>query len=312
MLPMLRNNLFRFAAVGTASGVAGYYVGKDRAYKSLEQEKPWQTMTPEYRDSIFPHALKYGSWDKLSVELARKTLSAHLDASQVPHGDLAVPSRKIHSGRYIITQWQRVATGAAVVVLSRNKAGDLCVALGSQRGKLVQAQGYMESHLPKDDLTGLRERGASRINGSTGKIVKADDSIEDTAEREVWEELGLLIQKNKFKLLSIGSTRDSNPIVHTVTVHYVTNVGPACQLQTLDTEFAGDDMSQPKWYPLKNITCIDGHCYAKDNKLPLHPDTVIRLKQALNDSEHASKADREACRVLLNFKPGSRSPLTSG
>lgn len=76
---------------------------------------------------------------------------------QISHGDWAVPSNKAHSRRYIISQWQRVAAGA-IVVLSHDADGDLVLALCSQRGKLVPSQGYMEAKLPKDDLTGLRAK----------------------------------------------------------------------------------------------------------------------------------------------------------
>ena len=69
------------------------------------------------------------------------------------------------------------------------------MALGGQRGKIVQPHGYMESFLPHEDLTGLRALGAGRINGSRNTLITADNTLEDTAQMEIKKENGLDIQQ---------------------------------------------------------------------------------------------------------------------
>ena len=111
----------------------------------------------------------------------------------------------------------------------------------------------MESTLPKEDLTGLRAKGVSRINGTTGELVKRDNSLEDTAVREVFEEIGLKIEKNSLKLLSISSNSDENPIVHAVAPAYGIKLPNIPALKTIDTEFASDDMSGPRWFKVSQF-----------------------------------------------------------
>ena len=220
-------------------------------------------------------------WSKLTPEEARKTLGAHIDAAEVPHGDLAVPSDVVHSRRYIISQWQRVAAGAIVVVLSYDSEGDLILALGSQRGKLVPPQGYMEAKLPKEDLTGLREKGASRLNGSNGKIIKADRNLKENAAREVKEELGIDINQKDLVLIGVSGSENDNPIVHTVAVHYAIMLDKETSLKVTDNEFIDDDLNSPKWFKVKDITCEKGSCHIPSEILPIREDNIPIIQKAV-------------------------------
>ncbi len=242
----------------------------------LQQESTWKTMGTEVSSAILSQALRYASWEGITKDCARETLSNHVDRADVPHGDLAISSKKVHSNRYIISQWQRSAAGAIVVVLGRDDDGDLCVALGPQRGKMVLAQGYMEVPLPNEDLTGLKKQGASRINNNTGELVKADTCIEDTAVREVREELGLNIAVRDLTLLDIASGKEENPIVPTVAPIYGVLLNDTPPLKTLDDEFITDDMQDPQWYKIRNIKCIDGQYYVPGKDFPIRRMPVIQ------------------------------------
>lgn len=206
---------------------------------------------------------------------ARDFLPSILDAAKIPHGDLAVPSYEVESGRYIISRWQRSAAGAMVIITSKNEEGDLYIALGEQRGKLAVPQGYMETPLPKEDLTGLREKSASRKHAQTGQPVPADMSIEDNAVREVWEELGLKIKKEDLVLVSVKSGEVANPIVPTIAVVYKVFVDGLPKLGITDDEFAHDDLSAPKWYKVSDISCSSGECYVNGHNSPIKDSEFI-------------------------------------
>lgn len=226
------------------------------------------------------------AWKEVNItqEKARELLPLFLDAANIPHGDITIPSNKVHSRRHIISQWQRSAAGSTVMLISADESGNICIALGAQRGKLNHPQGYMETELPKTDLSGLREKGASRINGTTGELVPADKKIEDNAAREIYEETGLKVPKEHLHLLSVTSGPDANPIVPTIAVNYMAIITGCPQLKTVDTEFANDDMDKPHWYKIKDIKQgEDGQYYVTGNKLPIHPQTISVLKEALKE-----------------------------
>lgn len=285
--------------IATIATFSGYYIGKQNCSQNLQQESTWEQMDSAYIDSFLPFALKYTSWNNLPEDIARTTLAKHIDAAHVPHGDLAISSEAVHSKRYIISQWQRVATGSAVIVLGRNNDNELCVALGGQRGKIVQPQGYMESYLPHEDLTGLREKNASRINGSTNELVTADNNLEETARREVKEEIGLDIKQEDLKLLNVSSDKDANPVLHTIAVQYGIMLSNTPELNITDTEFVEDDLQKPRWVKVKDITCKDGNCYIPNNKLPIHQETIPELQRAIN--EFATEAEKEEATQIINF-----------
>jgi len=281
------------------AGLIGYYLGKQNSSKILQHESAWQQMDAADISFFLPFVLKYTSWENLSKEEARATLSKHIDAARVPHGDLSISSQNIHSKRYIISQWQRVATGAAIIVLGHDKENELCVALGGQRGKIVQPQGYMESYLPHEDLTGLRALGASRINGSTNTLITADNTLEDTAQREIKEEIGIDIQQKDLKLLNVSSDKNTNPILHTIAVHYVVMLQNTPELNITDTEFVKDDLQKPRWVKIKSITCNDDNCYIPNNKLPMHHETITELQRAIK--KFATDSEKEKAVQVLNF-----------
>lgn len=239
-------------------------------------------------------------WEKLTPEEARKTLGAHIDAAKIPHGDLAVPSNKAHSRRYIISQWQRVAAGAIVVVLSYDADGDLVLALGNQRGKLVPPQGYMEAKLPKDDLTGLRAKGASRLNGSNGKIIKADRDLKENAAREVKEELGIDINQNDLVLIGVAGSEEVNPIVHTVAVHYAIMLDKDISLKVTDHEFIDDDLNSPKWFKVRDIKCKEGVCNVAGEIFPIREDNISIIQKAIK--HFVAKSKLGLYTHFLNFK----------
>lgn len=226
--------------------------------------------------------------DCLTREAARSAVGKVLDKAGIAHGDTAFPSAEVHSGRYLVTQWQRSAAGATVIVLGKDEAGELCVALGPQRGKMRHPQGYMESPLPKDDMTGLAAKGASRINKTTGELVMADHSLEDNAIREVLEEIGVVITKDQLTLLGVTSEKGANPVVHTIAVNFMAILQSTPSLKVLDHEFAADDLTKPRWCPLKDIkkSRSDGKFYAAGSELPLDDDTVKSLGTALAKTGH--------------------------
>lgn len=261
-----------------STGIFGFYFGKACSYPDLRKKEIWAS---------------------LSEEDARNTLSFHLDVSNVPHGDLVVSSQKVHSGRYIVSQWQRVAAGAVVVVLGRDKDQDLCIAMGPQRGKLVPPQGYMEAKLPKNDLTGLHDKGASRINAKTGEIVYADATIEDNAVREVKEELGIDISKNDLLLLGISSGEEENSVVPTIVGKYGILLPQTPQLKTLDTEFINDDMQDPFWVKAKEIKCEKGVYHTPNHSFPIDFRNIKIIKEAI--LKLSASKDLQDCADFLSF-----------
>ena len=215
------------------SGAIGFYLG-------LQQQ---MTMTPE--------RVRETNWDALDKQVARAVLPPILDAAGISHGDTAIPSYKEHSRRYVISKWQRTATGSTVALISKDKDGDAVVALGMQRGSLRVPQGFMEVPLPKDDLTGFKAHGASRLNGSTGDMVMADKSIEENAVREVYEETGLKIKKDQLNLLSITNEMDHSPTC--LAINFLVKLDKAVPIKTIDDEFIDDDLQKPKWVKIKDI-----------------------------------------------------------
>ena len=296
---MKNKHLFRFFIL-LFGIVIGYCLGQKVTGNKSENEEYWHTLSTESSTRILKNALKYGDWREISLEDARSSLPQHLDAASIPHGDLSVSSEKVHSRRYIISQWQRVATGAIVVVLGRDSDGHLCTAIGPQRGALVHPQGYMESPLPQEDLTGLREKGFSRINASTGEAVPADKTLEDNAIREVKEEIGIDIQKNNLKLLNLTSSKDEDAVVYTVAGVYGATLDSTPSLKTLDTEFADDDMSHPFWVKISDIRCRNGLCYTPHHSLPLHPETRSNIQKAVK--QLGSTSDHREAKEFLGFR----------
>jgi ADP-ribose pyrophosphatase YjhB (NUDIX family) len=228
-----------------------------------------------YSYRLYDTEVNFIKWSDFDKEKARRFLTSILDASEIPDGDMVVPG-----GRYEISKWQRTSTGATVIVLGKDNKGDLYVAVGNQRGLLRHPQGYMELPLPKEDLTGLRAQGASRINAVTKKPVPHDNSMEDCAAREVYEEIGIKVNKDQLKLLSVTSGVNQNPVCIAVNYYVVLNDLPI--LSTKDHEFANDDLSNPQWIRIKDITKRDGKCYAKDNTTSLEQNTIHQLKKALS------------------------------
>lgn len=228
----------------------------------------------------------------------RKNLTKILDATQIPHGDLVIPSQVVHSGRYLVSQWQRAAVGATVIVLGIDAEKDLCVALGKQQGYFKHPQGYMEIPLPKADLTHLREQGASRINGKTGKVVKADISIEENATREVYEEIGLKVSPQDLTLLSISSLIEDSPV--TIAANYLLFRLNTPPLKAIDNEFA-DDLQEPRWFKVKNIYFNKGKFYVKNESTEVDPRTVKVLHQALVKLNEKQPQYASLISGLINF-----------
>jgi 8-oxo-dGTP pyrophosphatase MutT (NUDIX family) len=288
--------LFIFSIIGIVFGYIGFNFGKNSARDEREKSHDEKVS----REPLST-ALKNGAWDNISQEIARETLPQHLDAAKIPHGDLSVSGNDIHSKRYIISQWQRVATGAVVIVLGRNQDGQLSLALGPQRGNMVPPQGYMESPLPIDDLSGIRKHGASRINGSTGEFVMADNSLEDTALREVKEELGLTIERKDLHFIGVLSSKEANPIVHTIAVQYGTLLSNTPTIKTLDQEFTNDDMINPVWVRVQDITCKNNNCYIPDNKLPIKIADIPPIQKTIRT--FGNTQDIKESEPFLSFVP---------
>lgn len=284
---------------GIFFGIVGYYLGIYNSLNHLQKEEVWKKMNSTSSGKLLESALKYGEWSKVSQQTSIDTLPLHLDTTNVPDGDMSVPSKKVHSGRYIISQWQRVAAGASVVVLGRDKEQDLCVALGTQRGELVIAQGYMESYLPKEDFTGLGKNGASRINRTTGELIYADSTLKDVAAREVKEELGIVISKNSLQLIDVFSGRNTHIGLHVVEGIYGIILPNTAELKTLDTEFVQDDMQRPFWTKIKNIKCIKNNCYTPNNSLPIEKRRILIIQKTINLL--GTDSDKEAYKSFLSL-----------
>ena len=97
-----------------------------------------------YKKQAINYLIVHSDLSSLSVEVARKIAPDVIDAASVPNGDISITSNKAYSKRYIISKWQRAAIGSSIIVMGKDLQGDLCVALGEQRGLLRNPQGYME------------------------------------------------------------------------------------------------------------------------------------------------------------------------
>lgn len=258
----------------------GYIYGSYNTVKKLEKSDGWQNLSNQSRYSLFNAAAQKVAWNELDPGQVRKLLPTILDAAKVPHGDMAVPSKTVHSGRHVISQWQRAAVGACVMLLGKDNDGDICLAVGNQRGLLRHPQGYMEVGLPREDLTGLRVKNASRVNAKTGELVLMDNSIEDNAVREVYEEVGLVISKSQLQLLGIKSAMQDNPV--SVAANYYVLLNDTPNLKTIDQEFADDDLSKPQWVKVKNIVSKEGKYYSNSASLPFDLATITHLDAALH------------------------------
>jgi 8-oxo-dGTP pyrophosphatase MutT (NUDIX family) len=262
----------------------GYYIGNyngaQQALKQLSNTEVWNKLPIYIKENIANEAIEYINWKNIKEPTARKILPYILDAAEVPHGDIAVPSEKVHSRRYIVSQWQRSAVGATVILIGTDKDGELCVALGVQRGVLRHPQGYMETALPKEDLTGLRAQNASRINSKTSTLVPIDESIEDNALREIYEEIGLKVDKDQLQLLSINSNMDTSPA--TVAANYLVRLPDTPTLQTNDDEFVDDDLAKPMWVKISDIKSKDNLYITSLSTLPVDNKTIEILNQALS------------------------------
>lgn len=238
-------------------------------------------MSDNLQNDLAIKALKNIKWDDLDVASARAILTNVLDASKVPHGDLSVPSNIVHSGRYVISQWQRSAVGAIVIVLGYDEEKDLAIALGTQRGLFRTPQGYMELPLPKEDLTGLKQKGASRLNLYTMAAVSADSSIQKNAIREVYEEIGLNIQEEDLTLLDIVSDVNANPVC--IAAVYMVKLPNTPILETYDHEFINDDLANPMWIKIKDIkyNATQDKYYIDASNTAIDNNTIDYLNKAL-------------------------------
>lgn len=227
-------------------------------------------------------ALKNIKWNDLDAANARAILTNVLDASKVPHGDIAVPSNIVHSRRYVISQWQRSAVGAIVIVLGYDDEKDLSIAVGTQRGLFRTPQGYMELPLPKEDLTGLKKQGASRLNSDTMTAVSADSSIQKNAIREVYEEIGLNIQEEDLTLLDIVSDVNANPVC--IAAVYMVKLPNTPILETYDHEFINDDLADPMWIKIKDIkyNATQDKYYIDASNIAIDNKTIDYLNKALH------------------------------
>ena len=76
------------------SGIFGYYWGTQKSFRDLKYKETWKTMNPKLSGKILESSLKYGDWRDVSRRIARDTLSFHLDVSDIPYNDIAIPSEK--------------------------------------------------------------------------------------------------------------------------------------------------------------------------------------------------------------------------
>ena len=274
----------------------GYEYGKHNTLKKLQAPGAWAKIPTDIRHTVASMASSHIDYRLLDRSENIKTATKVLDAIKVPHGDMVIPSEVVHSRRYIVTQWQRTAVGASVIVLMTDAQGDLCVALGSQRNLLKNPQGYMETGLPLEDHTGLRAKNASRINATTGEAVPMDFTIEDNAVREVHEEIGISITKEQLHSLGTTSYMDHNPVCINHNFYVLLPVtANAHDLHVVDDEFIEDDLSKPHWIKIKTIENKDGKYYAPNHPLVIDPITMDLLNKALKDSgNEALVTDYEA------------------
>ncbi len=225
----------------------------ERIEKAVEKSIDNLKVSKEEKEKIKERAYK-----ELSLK-ARLLAPVILDQAQVPHSDLVLPSQKVHSGRYIISQWQRIAVGVAVAVVGYDKTGELCLAMGYQKGRLRLAQGYAETPLPPTDYTGLSKAGASRL-GEGKKLVKADASLRGAAVREVYEELGVRIKEQD--LIALGTygfepALSGAPMLDEMYLVILEKPIEDYKLAVTDFESEEDDLSKPKWYRLSTFKKLD-------------------------------------------------------
>lgn len=161
-------------------------------------------------------------------------------------------------------------------MFGKDQAGNLSTILGAQRGVLRNPQGFMETPLPKEDLTGLKAQHASRVNGKTLELVVEDNSIEDNAIREIYEEAGIKINKSDLVLLGIRSDTTANPVCFTVQYMVVLENTP--KLSTQDDEFVQDDLQRPTWIKIEDIK------YNSESKKYFSPEHDVNLDQHTVDS----------------------------
>ncbi len=275
-----------FIATTALSVATGYVLGKNDSTLKFAQPSYWQNLPIQTSSDIMLAGLRAGALKNtpLDKSLARDIAGQALDRSEISHGDTAIPSSAVHSARFIITQWQRSAVGACVVVLGKDKDGDLCVALGSQRGELVIPQGYMEVPAPRDDGTGvLHSNNASRFNKKTGEIITADQTIEDNAIREVKEEIGVDLKKDQLKLLSVDSATDKRLGLYMVAAIYGAKLSSTPDLKVLDDEFVDDDIKQPFWSKVRDIKMLGDNFYVKNGNSnnPINSECISHIKNAV-------------------------------
>ena len=263
----------------------GYYCGiryADRAILTeITTDTWWEKLPSDLQQNAGIQSLQHIKWKDMDLAVARKLLTDVLDASKVPHGDISVPSNVVHSRRYVISQWQRSAVGASVIVLGYDNDRDLSIALGVQRGMLRNPQGYMEVPLPNEDLTGLKQQGASRLNGSTMTPVPADQSIQTNAVREVYEEVGLTVNADNLILLDVVSDMQASP--RAFAARYMIILPNTPELKTYDQEFVDDDLSRPMWVKIKDIKydTKKEKYFARGSDIPVDANTIQPLNKAL-------------------------------
>lgn len=224
-------------------------------------------------------------FDNLSKEEARELLPLLLNKAEIPHGDMTieVDKEKYSSGRIFLSQWQRVASGSVTTVLGRDQDGDLAVAFGVQKNHqktLVtrHPQGYAEAPSPKEDLTGLQKQNATRIHAKTGEPVPADASLEETAAREIKEELNLDVKPENLHFMGVNQYTVPANINQPVALeaNYSVLVEGTPDLKVIDDEFP-DDISNPKWYKIKDIyQAEDGKYYVENSPHPVEKPELVK------------------------------------
>ncbi|MCH9753294.1 MAG: NUDIX domain-containing protein [Alphaproteobacteria bacterium] len=292
---------FLILSIICISIIIGWVFGSRDSLNTLSREETWQSMNPALREKALPYALIYSSWDGVSKEVARKTLAEHLNKSEIPDGDLSVGSRKSdggpYSGRYIISKWQRVAAGAIIVVLSENQKGELHVVLGNHYNKLSIPQGYMEANLPEDNLSGFKKNNVSRMRGCNEDFVNADQTLEDTAVREVWDEMGIQIKKKDLSLLDVVSEKYVNPVVQTIFSVYGIKIDHMSEVRTVDLEFREEDMVNPQWFKVSDIKCQNNKCHVTGSSIPLKVSSIDMIQKSIR--KLANPEQLEECKEFL-------------
>jgi hypothetical protein len=291
--------------IPAATAAAGYTIGHDRGEQSLVEKlktkQGIQGLDTSVYSNILEEAFIKGEFDGLTVGLVRKNVGNILDRANIQHGDSMFGSDKALSGRYLVSMWQRGAIGAGTSVLGRGINGDLCSAMGYQRGNLSHPQGYGELSAPIDDVSGLYENGGSRFNKKTGEIVPADTTSEQMAAREIEEELNIKIQEEDLHKINFEFSVNERGIPAMV-CYYAALLEDTPPLKNNDeefkrTEFEGDDMQRPIWVPINKIRCSGGRCHYENS--PIHPGTVENLQKSVE--KLGSKEDKESAKELMEF-----------